>query len=132
LLTLALTLIGAQHCLTNAAPNMAPPPRDAPPLEVVAANYARKAALASFEPAEPNPAHVTLIITYAGQTPSAGLIKTLTDLQIARRISALDSNSMPGRIFVLGDQAAVFALRDLPGVNSITRGFFAQSPSVVK
>ena len=31
--TLTLTVFAAHHPLTNAAPNMAPPPRHAPPIE---------------------------------------------------------------------------------------------------
>jgi len=39
LVTLALTVIAAHHQLTNAAPNMAPPPKNAPPLEIYAERF---------------------------------------------------------------------------------------------
>jgi photosystem II stability/assembly factor-like uncharacterized protein len=44
LLTLALTFVALHHQLTNAAPNMAPPPQQAPPLEQYAARLAPAAA----------------------------------------------------------------------------------------
>jgi hypothetical protein len=44
LLTLALTFISVNHQLTNASPNMAPPPRHAPPIEGV-----KKAADATWQ-----------------------------------------------------------------------------------
>ena len=40
LLTVVLTVVAAHHQLTNAAPNMAPPPKTAPPLEQYATQLA--------------------------------------------------------------------------------------------
>ena len=53
-------------------------------------------------------------------------MRALAILQAAGRVSAVDANSAPGRVFVLGEEKAVLALRDLPGVVALTQADEAQ------
>ena len=53
-------------------------------------------------------------------------MRALANLQAAGRVSAIDASSTPGRVFVLGEEKAVLALRDLPGVVALTQADEAQ------
>ena len=53
-------------------------------------------------------------------------MRALANLQAAGRVSAVDVNSAPGRVFVLGEERAVLALRGLPGVVALTQADEAQ------
>ena len=68
-----------------------------------------------------DPPHITFVIQYQGQAASSELMRDLTNLKTDGRITAIDTSSGSNRIFVLGQEAAVLALRELPGVVAISR-----------
>ncbi len=64
------------------------------------------------EPPDPHPAHTTLVIHYPGQSPPPALMNRLANLRAAGKISALDAASEPGRVFVLGEEKALQAVKE--------------------
>ncbi|MDY7078280.1 MAG: carboxypeptidase regulatory-like domain-containing protein [Chloroflexota bacterium] len=72
-------------------------------------------------PNEPDPAYTTFVVQYQGQTASPELMRELSNLQTAGQVAAIDAASAAGRIFVLGDETAILALRETPSVVAITR-----------
>jgi hypothetical protein len=68
-----------------------------------------------------DPAYTTFVIQYQGQSASPELMCALVNWKAAGRIAAIDADSAPGRIFVLGAEMDVLALRDLPGVVAVTQ-----------
>lgn len=78
------------------------------------------------QPPAPNPEHVTFVLQYQGVTAPGGMMRALANLQATGRVSAIDASSVPGRVFVLGEERAVLALRGLPGVVAITQADEAQ------
>jgi 5-hydroxyisourate hydrolase-like protein (transthyretin family) len=72
-----------------------------------------------LEPPIPDAAHTTFIIRYQGEAVPAELQRMLRGLQTAGRVSAIDAESEPGRVFVLGEEDALLALRHFPGVAAV-------------
>ncbi|MCC7354856.1 MAG: carboxypeptidase regulatory-like domain-containing protein, partial [Anaerolineae bacterium] len=67
----------------------------------------------------PDVAHTTFIIRYQGEAIPSGLMRVLRQLQVSGRVSAIDVESEPGRVFVLGEEDALLALRNFPGVAQV-------------
>ncbi|MFQ5576809.1 MAG: carboxypeptidase regulatory-like domain-containing protein, partial [Anaerolineae bacterium] len=84
-----------------------PPPASAPPVTATA--------LSAPSPPEPQ----TLVIRYRGRSAPPALLRALSDLQAAGQVLAVDPLSAPGRVFVLGDRAAIEALAGIEGVTGI-------------
>ncbi|MEE8389557.1 MAG: carboxypeptidase-like regulatory domain-containing protein [Anaerolineae bacterium] len=76
---------------------------------------------ALYDRPELDPAHTTFVIQYQGQAASPELMRELANLKTTGRIAAIDATSAPGRIFVLGEETVVLALRELSGIVTITR-----------
>jgi len=72
-----------------------------------------------LEPPIPDAAHTTFIIRYQGEAVPSELQRMLRGLQTAGRVSAIDAESKPGRVFVLGEEDALLALRHFPGVAAV-------------